>query len=114
MARQSEHRYYNGTTWRNDVTGRSVSVPRGWICEEQQNDEKQPVRIFSGPDIGVYVVFAKEDVQPELTLAGYADAWIFAVNSTMHLFPPGHPTSVNGRSALRITGNVVDDLTQKG
>jgi hypothetical protein len=113
MARQSEHSYYSGTTWTNDVTGRSVSVPRGWIYEKQQNNEKQPVHIFSGPDVGVYVVFAKEDVQPELALAGYANAWISAVNSTMRLYPPVQTTFVNGRTALRITGNVADDQTKR-
>lgn len=113
MSRDSERSYYSGTTWTNEVTGRSVAVPRGWIYENQQNNEHQTVHIFSGPDVGGYVVFAKEDVHPSLELSDYASAWISAVNGTMQLNPPGQPTFVNRRPALRISGSMADDRTQR-
>jgi len=113
MSRESGRSYYSGTTWTNEVTGGSVSVPQGWIYEKQQNDERQPVHVFAGPDTGVYVVFAKEDVHPSLEISEYTNAWIAAVQGTMRLSPPGQPVFVNGHPALRVTGSMADDKTQR-
>lgn len=113
MSRESGRSYYSGTTWTNEVTGGSVSVPKGWIYEKQQNHERQPVHIFFGPDIEVYVVFAKEDVHPSLEISEYTKAWIAAVQGTMRLSPLGQPVFVNGHPALRVTGSMADDKTQR-
>lgn len=113
MSNASDRSYYSGTTWVNRVTGKSVSVPSGWIHQEQTNDEKQPVHIFSGPDYGVLVVFAKEDVQPSLDLESYLDAWVTAVQGNMKLSLPSIPTLAGNREAATVTGTMTDDRTQK-
>ena len=41
MSNASDRSYYSGTAWVNDVTGKSVSVPSGWIHQVQTNDEKK-------------------------------------------------------------------------
>jgi uncharacterized RDD family membrane protein YckC len=105
--------YYGGTTWINEVTGKSVSVPSGWIHQKQANDDNQPVHIFSGPDYGVMVVFAKEDVQPNLDMESYLNAWATAVQGNMKLSLPGMPALVGSREAATVTGTLSDDRTQK-
>ncbi len=113
MSKSSERSYYSGTTWLNTVTGKSVAVPSGWIHEEHKNDKKQPIHIFSGPDYGVFIIFAKEDVPPDLDLDDYLNAWVSAVQSTMKLSLPGRPTLVGTREAVVLTGTVSDDRTQR-
>ncbi len=113
MSSASDSSYYGGTTWLNQVTDKSVAVPSGWIHQEQANDEKQPVHIFFGPDYGVYVVLAKEDVQPNLDLESYLNAWVTAVKGNMKLSLPGMPTLVGAREAVTITGTMSDDRTQR-
>lgn len=113
LSNASDRSYYGGTTWLNQVTAKSVSVPNGWIHQEQSNDEQQPVHIFSGPDYGVIVVFAKEDVQPSLDLESYLNAWATAVQGNMKLSLPGNPTLVGHREATTVTGTMSDDRTQK-
>lgn len=113
ISKSSERSYYSGTTWINQVTGKSVAIPSGWIHEEQKNDEKQSIHIFSGPDYGVYVVFAKEDVPPNMELETYLDAWVAAVSSNMKLSMPGQQTLVGARQAVTLTGTMADDRTQR-
>lgn len=113
MSNASGRSYYGGTTWINEVTGKSVSVPSGWIHQEQANDEKQPVHIFSGPDYGVMVVFAKEDVRPNLDLESYLNAWVTAVQGNMKLSLPAMPALVGSREAAIVTGTISDDITQR-
>jgi hypothetical protein len=97
----------------NQVTGKSVAVPSGWIYEEQKNDEKQSFHIFSGPDHGVYIVFAKQDVPPNMELETYLDAWVAAVSGNMRLSTPGQQTFVGAREAVTLTGTMADDRTQR-
>lgn len=113
ISKSSERSYYSGTTWVNQVTGKSVAIPSGWIHEEQKNDEKQSIHIFSGPNHGVYVVFAKEDVPPGLELDTYIDAWVTAVSGNMKLSTPGQQTVIGTREAVTLTGNMADDRTQR-
>lgn len=113
VSKSSERSYYSGTTWVNQVTGKSVAVPSGWIHEEQKNDEKQSIHIFSGPDHGVYVVFAKEDVPPNMELETYLDAWVAAVSGNMRLTTSGQQTFVGAREAVTLTGTMADDRTQR-
>lgn len=113
VSKSSERSYYSGTTWVNQVTGKSVAVPAGWIHEEQKNDEKQSIHIFSAPDHGVYVVFAKEDVPPNMELDAYLDAWVVAVSDNMRLSTPGQQTFVGAREAVTLTGTMADDRTQR-
>ncbi len=113
LSKSSERGYYSGTTWVNEVTGKSVAVPSGWIHEEQKNDEKQSIHIFSGPDYGVYVVFAKENVPPNMDLEGYLSAWVRAVSGNMRLTMLGKPTLVGARQAVTLTGTMADDRTQR-
>ena len=51
-----------------DVTCRSVFVPRGWVHQKGANDDKQPFLISTAPDYGSYVIFAKEDIHPNIDL----------------------------------------------
>lgn len=113
ISKSSERSYYSETTWVNQVTGMSVAVPRGWIHEEQKNNENQSIHIFSGPDHGVYVVFAKEDVPPSLELEAYVDAWVAAVSGNLRLSVPGQQTLVGSRQAVILTGTAADDRTQR-
>jgi hypothetical protein len=112
-SQSSERSYYGGTTWVNQVTGKSVAVPAGWLHEEQKNDEKQSFHVFSGPDHGVYVVFAKEDVPPNMELDTYLGAWVAAVSGNMRLSTPGQQTLVGAREAVTLTGTMADDRTQR-
>ena len=113
MSNASDRSYYGGITWLNQVTGKSVEVPSGWIHQEQMNDEKQPVHMFSGPDYGVIVVFAKEDVQPSLDFDSYLNAWVTAVQGDMKLSLPGVPSLVGAREAVTIKGTMSGDRTQR-
>lgn len=110
---ESTRSYYSAKRWTNEVTGRSVTIPRGWIYEKQQNDVNQPVHIFSWPEMGLYIVFAKEDIHPSLKISEYVNAWIDAVQSTMRLSPSGQPVLVNGHPALRVAGSLSNDKTQR-
>jgi uncharacterized RDD family membrane protein YckC len=113
MNQGAEHSYYSGTDWTNDVTGLTVSIPAGWVHERQQNEDEQPIDIFSGPRVGGFAVFGKEDVDPTLSLAEYARIWGVATEGTMELSVPGRPISVLGRAGLHITGYMTDDRAQK-
>jgi len=108
-----ERSYYSGTDWTNDVTGKTVSIPAGWIHERQQNEDGQPIDIFSGPRVGGFAVFGKEEVDPSLSLEEYARFWGVATDGTMVLSIPGRRISVQGRAGLHITGHMADDRTQK-
>jgi hypothetical protein len=113
MSRESERSYYSGSTWTNEVSGKPVSVPRGWLHELQQNEEKQSIHVFSGPDYGAYVVFAKEDAQPAMNLETYVNVWVAAVQSTMRLSTPGQRVLVGSHEAVTITGTMTDDRSQR-
>jgi len=113
ISKLSESSYYSGTNWMNQVTGRSVIVPNGWIYKEQKNDEQQSIHIFSGPDYGAYVIFAKEDVPPNIELDVYLDAWLSAVRGSMRLSTPGQQTFIGARQAITLTGTMADDRTQR-
>jgi uncharacterized RDD family membrane protein YckC len=108
-----EERFYRGMTWVNPVTGKSVAVPGGWIHEEQQNEHKQPVHIFTGPEHGVHVVFAKEELPPGMTFDAYLSNWISAVSGSMKLSMPGEQTYVAFLPAMTITGTMTDNRTQR-
>ena len=113
MAMSSDSAYYTGTNWKNEVTGKTVSVPAGWIYKRDQNSEKQTYHMFSNPDQGLLIVFAKEDTAPGLQLGSYMNLWVVAVSNSMVLQRPGQFLFVNGREAVNISGHVKDDLTQK-
>lgn len=113
VSRESERSYYSGSTWTNDVTGKSVSVPSGWLHQTQQNEDKQSIHVFSGPDQGAFVVFAKEDVPPAMDLETYVDAWVSAVQSNMRLSLPGQRLLVGSRDAVTLTGTTTDNHTQR-
>lgn len=112
MSKSSEREYYGGSTWVNPVTGRLIAIPGGWVYQEQKNDQNQVVHSFSGPDYGAYVVFAKEDMPPEMDFNSYLNAWVKAVSGDMRLSLPGQSTFVGTREAVTITGTMVNDRTQ--
>jgi len=74
MSKSSDSAYYSGTNWKNEVTGKTIFVPAGWIHKRDQNSESQTVHIFSNPDQGMIVVFAKEDVGPGIALTRLASS----------------------------------------
>jgi hypothetical protein len=112
MSNASDRAYYSGSTWVNPVTGRSVSVPGGWIHQEEKNSDQQTVHTFSGPDHGIYVVFAKEDLPFNMDLDAYVDAWIRAVRSQMRVAKTGPQTLVGTYPGVVLTGSMADDRTQ--
>ncbi len=113
LSRESARGYHSGITWTNEVSGKSVAVPRGWRHEKQQNEEKQSINIFSGPDYGVFVVFAKEDAPPAMDLKTYVATWVLAVQETMRLPLPGQQALVGSHDAVIITGTLTDDRSQR-
>jgi uncharacterized RDD family membrane protein YckC len=113
IGKSSDNNYYLGTNWKNEVTGRTVAVPAGWIYKREQNSDNQTYYMFSNPDQGMFLVFAKEDAAPGMNLGTYVNLWITAVSDSMVLFPPGQESFINGREAVNISGHVKDDLTQK-
>ena len=113
MGNSSIGDYFLGTDWRNEVTGRTVAVPAGWIYERDQNTDNQTYHMFSNPDQGMIMVFAKEDTAPGMDLGTYMNLWVAAVSDSMVLFSPGQETFINGREAVNFSGHVKEDLTQK-
>lgn len=113
VSQDAERAYYSGSNWTNDVTGKTVSIPAGWIHEREENDDNQPIDIFSGPRFGVFAVFAKEDIDPNLSFSDYAQFWAIATEGTMSLSIPGRQIQMHGRPALHITGTMVGDRSQK-
>lgn len=112
MSKAAELEYLAGSTWVNPVSGKSVSVPRGWVHQEQKNSDQQPIHLFSGPDHGIVAVFAKEDVLPGMDLDAYANAWIRAVRSQMRVARTGQQTFVDAYPSVVLTGSMADDRTQ--
>ena len=112
MSNASDQAYYAGSTWVNPVTGKSVSIPSGWVHQEQKNTDQQPIHIFSGPTHGIYAVFAKEDLPSNMDLDTYADAWIRAVRSQMRVAKTGPQTIVGSYPGVVLTGSMADDRTQ--
>ena len=113
MSNASDRNYYRGTTWLNAATGKSVAIPSGWIHQQQTNDDKQPISIWSGPGYGATVVFAKEDVPLELDLKSYLNAWVEAVKANLMLLSPGAPTLVGAREGFTIEGTLSNDRTHR-
>lgn len=113
MAKSTDSAYYTGTNWKNEVTGKTVAVPAGWIYKRDQNSDHQTYHLFSNPDEDMIMVFAKEDVMPGVDLGTYINFWVAAAGNSMVLYPPGQTVSVNRREAVNISGHVKDDLTQK-
>lgn len=112
IANASDSAYYAGSTWVNPVTGRSVSVPSGWVHQEQKNADQQAIHTFSGPSHGIYAVFAKEDLPPNMDLDAYAQAWIRAVQGQMRMTKSGPQTLVGSYPGIVLTGSMADDRTQ--
>ena len=111
--KKAEKNYGNGFLWTNEVSGRTVSVPRGWNHAQQNNDAKQAIHVFTGPSYGVYVVFAKEDIEATLDLDSYVHAWVSAVADKMAIALPSRTVYVNGRVAAAMEGTLADDRSQK-
>ena len=102
-----------GFEWTNEITGQVVSIPPGWIHERQVNVDEQAVEVFTHPGIGVFAVFAVEELGEGFSLDDYAGFWAQNSAATMALSVPGSPMEVNGRPALHITGEITDDQSQR-
>ncbi len=113
ISNRQDRQFRTGTSWTNVVTGRTVSVPAGWVHERQRNEDDQVVHVFAGPNDGVYVLFANENVHRSMTLAAYANAWVSAVKGDMTLSVSGPTTTSSGHPALRVIGTLADDPTQR-
>ena len=110
---EADRAYYAGFDWTNVVTGRTVAIPTGWIHESQDNVDGAPIDVFSSPRVDTIVVFAKEEIDPALSIDEYAELWAGATEETMALSLPGQPTTVRGLAGLQITGSVSGDQTQR-
>jgi uncharacterized RDD family membrane protein YckC len=112
-ARSRTGSYYVGKSWTNPHTANTVTLPAGWIVEKQNNDDNQPIYVFSGPDAGSMVVFAKESLSEQADLDFYLRIWRVAVADRIKFSGAGEYRQVNGRSILVIEGHLSDDLSQK-
>jgi uncharacterized RDD family membrane protein YckC len=113
MSNESQRRLHTETPWTNSVSGRTVSIPAGWIHERQQNDDNQTVHVFAGPNLGVYVVFAHEDIHRSMSLDDYAKAWVSAIRDSMRLSIAGPTTTSAGKPGLQATGTLTGDPGRK-
>jgi hypothetical protein len=113
MARTSGNELQIGSTWVNQITGRSVAIPNGWIHKEEMNNEKQPFHVFSGPGYGVSVIFAKQDLPPNMKFDQYLNVWGMTVKEKMKLSFPGQPVSFGTFEAVTLTGTMTDDKSQR-
>ncbi|MDE1173546.1 MAG: RDD family protein [Parvibaculaceae bacterium] len=104
---------YSGTTWMNQITGKPVSIPEGWSLSEDRNDDQQPIHIFTTPDYKTYVIFAREGLDPDLSLSAYASLWQTSVVDRMIFQQPPLPVTLEGREALVLTGTLVSDQTEE-
>jgi hypothetical protein len=113
IIRSSYGDIYLGNTWKNEVTGSTVVVPVGWTYRHGQNTEGHIYHMFSSPDNGIDMVFAKEDTVPGIDLGTYVPLWMAAVSNKMVLFPNVQETIINGREAVNISGHLKEDQTRK-
>jgi len=113
ISQEADRAYYSGFNWTNVVNGRTVQIPAGWVHDSQENIDNQPINVFSAPRVGIFAIFAKEDVDSSMSLNEYASLWSAATEGTMSLSPFGQPTSVRGFSALQISGTMTDDRSQR-
>lgn len=113
MSNSSVRTYYGGTKWLNPETGESVVVPGGWVYEKEMDDDGQPLHIFAGPKHGVYVMFAKEELSPDLELDAYVDALSESLSENIKLATPGQRISVGGRPAVNLSGAMVAGIHQR-
>lgn len=105
--------HYSGTYWTNAVTGSKISIPSGWIHERHRNEDGQRIDMFFSSKLGVFAMFAKEDIDSSLSLEEYVRIWVMATEDDMTFSVPSRPISVQGRAGLRLTGHVTDDRTHK-
>ncbi|SEA16521.1 RDD family protein [Microbulbifer marinus] len=110
---QDKRAAQSGFTWTNEVTGKTVSIPSGWIHDSQTNGDDQPIDIFSNTETGVFVIFAVEELAPGFSLVDYATMWANATAGSMKLDVPGTSLEMQGYSARRITGHLVSEESQK-
>lgn len=101
-----------GATWTNQITGKQLTLPSGWTHEVQENEQQHLIHIFSRIDEGVYVIFANEEVMPDLDLQTYVDYWVDAVSNEMSLSTPGQQTLVDSYEGLTVTGSLTNDPSQ--
>jgi uncharacterized RDD family membrane protein YckC len=112
MGHKSDAEYFSGALWHNEVTGRQAQLPSGWLHEKQKNTEGQSIDMFSNPDAGVVMVFAKEDVGDAVDVNTYAQMWTKAVRQTMRV-QFDESVQIAGFQALRGSGSMADDLSQQ-
>jgi len=113
ISQEADRAYYAGFDWTNSSSGRTVQIPSGWVHESSENVDSQPIDIFSGPQIGVFVILAEEEIDPSMSLKEYAQLWLAATEESMTLSVSGQPPLVRGLPALRLVGMMADDSTQR-
>ncbi|CAM3612395.1 RDD family protein [Bordetella sputigena] len=109
LSKEGQRSYYSGTLWKNPVSGKQVPIPQGWLLADQHNSDRQPIHVFTAPDLGVQMVFAQEDAGPRLPLGEYARLWQSAVANVMALQRDGPAVVLDGREVIVLTGTMTND-----
>ena len=104
--------YSSAHRWTNEVTGKSVAVPSGWLYK-QETAEGRSFHSFIHSASGSEVIFAKETVDSSIPLSTYVEFFAAAVKPAIHLVLPGQQTHIAGSPVMSITGNMVADQTQR-
>jgi uncharacterized RDD family membrane protein YckC len=111
--RSERHAYQSGHRWRNPETLRMVEVPPGWISRSQDNEQGQPIYVFTYPRENLTVVFGMEDVRKGMNTGAYAEAFSNAVKGAMSLELPGTLGTLDGRNSWNTSGYLTADATQR-
>lgn len=111
--RQIDQQMAKGSVWTNEVTGLTAEIPSGWVHEAQKNEDGEPITVFSNPEKGVILVFAREYTDGTLTLEDYAEQWRSAVDSNMVVQAEGERVRIAGLQAWQGQGVMRNDLTRK-
>lgn len=111
---QEEHSAIKfGSKWTNPVTLQNVNVPAGWLATSQENEQGQPIYVFTHTNKRLQVIFAKEDVVARATKATYVQAFTKALEPVIILESPGKHILVAGYDGWSTNGRMAADATKK-
>ncbi|MGO4395723.1 RDD family protein [Variovorax sp. M-6] len=113
LDREAKNSYFAGFDWRNPISDRSVSIPRGWVYTEQVNETGDPIFTFSSHASGVIAFFAMEEGLDSISLDQYQRMWVAAVRPQMAMDARGTPMNVKGRFGLQMRGVMVGNASRR-
>jgi uncharacterized RDD family membrane protein YckC len=78
----------NPQSWRNELTGKTVQLPAGWVGKEIKNSSGDVVPLFDGPFPGLRLTILTGNSDGQLALSDYAEQWRQSAASALS-YPPG-------------------------